>query len=71
MKKRTWNAFLIGGSTLAGGVLGTWATSRATVAFGCHFGPWGVVTGAVMGALVGSLLAGGPNSSAEAEFDPA
>lgn len=71
MNKRTWNALLIGGSTLAGGVLGTWATARATVSFGCHFGPWGVVTGAVMGALIGSLLAGGPNAPAEAELDAA
>ncbi len=60
MNKRTWHALLVGGSTLAGGVLGNWAASRATVSFGCQFGPWGAVTGAVMGALIGSLLATGP-----------
>ncbi len=64
MTKRTWDAMLIGGSTLAGGVLGTWATSRAAVAFGCHFGPWGAVTGAVLGALIGSALSGGPQVAA-------
>ena len=69
MNKRTWNALLIGGSTLAGGVLGTWATSKAALSFGCHFGPWGAVTGAVMGALIGSWLAVGPNAPADAELD--
>ena len=69
MTKRTWDAMLIGGSTLAGGVLGTWATSRAAVAFGCHFGPWGAVTGAVAGALIGSLLSGGPQLGNRRESD--
>ena len=69
MTKRTWDAMLIGGSTLAGGVLGTWATSRAAVAFGCHFGPWGAVTGAVLGALIGSALSGGPQVAATTDPD--
>jgi len=69
MNERTWNALLIGGSTLAGGVLGTWASTRATVTLGCQFGPWGVVTGAVMGALIGSLLSRGPHVSRQTDLD--
>lgn len=63
MNRRTWNALLIGGSTLAGGVAGSWGTARAGVNFGCQLGPWGVVVGAVIGALIGSALFGGPRTS--------
>jgi hypothetical protein len=69
MNERTWNALLIGGSTLAGGVLGTWASTRASVTLGCRFGPWGAVTGAVLGALIGSLLSRGPRASGETDLD--
>ena len=63
MKRSTWNALLIGGSTLAGGVAGSWATTRAGANFGCQLGPWGIVVGAVLGALIGSALSSGPQSS--------
>ena len=69
MTKRTWNALMIGGSTLAGGVLGNWAGSRATLAFGCNFGPWGVAAGAVVGALIGTLLASDPQAPHEEDLE--
>ena len=67
MNRTTWNALLIGGSTLAGGVAGSWATARAGANFGCQLGPWGVVAGAVFGVLIGSALAGGPHTFNRAE----
>ena len=71
MNKRTWNALLIGGSTLAGGVAGSWLTSRAALSMGCNLGPWGVVGGAVVGALIGAALSSGPRGEREAHFDTA
>ncbi len=67
MNRGTWNALLIGGSTLAGGVAGSWATARAVTNFGCQLGPWGIVVGGVLGALIGSALAGGPPAPSRSE----
>ena len=71
MNKRTWNAMLIGGSTLAGGVLGSWLTSRAALSMGCNLGPWGIVGGAVLGALIGATLSSGPRSEERTHLDTA
>jgi hypothetical protein len=71
MNRRTWNALLIGGSTLAGGVAGSWLTSKATVSMGCNLGPWGVVAGAVLGALIGAALSSGPQPEEGSQLDTA
>jgi phage tail tape-measure protein len=52
----TTNTLVIGGSTVAGGALGSWASARLGAAYGLRLGPWGMVAGALVGTLVGMAL---------------
>ena len=71
MSRSTWKTLLVGGSTLTGGIVGSWATTRAGVNFGCQLGPWGVVVGAVAGALVGAVISEGLRMPGDTEIQAA
>ncbi len=65
MSRSTGNVLFVGGSTLAGGVAGMWATSKLALNYGCQLGPWGVAIGAVLGALLGAAATSGPQDPAK------
>ncbi len=56
MDKTTTKALVVGGSAVAGGALGRWAGSRLATSYGMNMGPWGIVAGALLGLLAGSVL---------------
>ena len=58
MDKTAKNALVVGGSALAGGAAGSWASAKVLASYGYRLGPWGMVAGAVLGALAGSALSG-------------
>ena len=58
MEKSVKKALVVGGSALAGGAAGSWASAKVLAGYGYRLGPWGMVAGAVLGALAGSALAG-------------
>ena len=64
MEKTVMKALVVGGGALAGGAAGSWATARVLAGYGYRLGPWGMVAGAVLGALAGSALAGRMSGSA-------
>lgn len=64
MQQSTQRALIIGGTSLVGGVAGKWAAGRIATNFGTQLGPWGPVIGALLGAVVGSMLS---NQAAEVE----
>jgi hypothetical protein len=58
MDKTLTKALVIGGSALAGGAAGSWASAQALARFGYRLGPWGMMAGAVLGALAGAAMSG-------------
>ncbi|MEA3410237.1 MAG: hypothetical protein U9R74_01705 [Pseudomonadota bacterium] len=46
-----------GACAAAGGAGGSWVSARIGASYGYRLGPWGVVAGAVVGALAGAALA--------------
>ena len=56
MDKSSKNALLIWAATIAGGVGGSLATTRAGATLGLRLGPWGAVAGALIGAVAGATL---------------
>ena len=56
MSKDTLKLVMLGGSTVAGGALGSWAGARLGATYGLRLGPWGAVSGAVLGAVAGIVL---------------
>ena len=56
MDKSSKNALLIWAATIAGGAGGSWATTKAGASFGLRLGPWGMVAGALLGAMAGATL---------------
>ena len=56
MQQTTQKALIVGGTALAGGVVGKWAAARLATSFGMQLGPWGPVLGALIGAFAGSML---------------
>jgi hypothetical protein len=57
MDRNQRNAWVLIGSTVAGGVGGGIVGSRLAAAFGLAAGPWGTAAGAVLGALAGASVA--------------
>ncbi len=68
MQQSTQKALIIGGTSLVGGVAGKWAAGRVATNFGTQLGPWGPVVGALLGAIVGSLLSNQAPADVEEEF---
>ncbi len=65
MDKNLVKALAVGGSALAGGAAGSWATTKVLATYGYRLGPWGMVAGAVLGALAATALTKGmPGSEA-------
>jgi outer membrane lipoprotein SlyB len=58
MSQSTRNVLVIGGTAIAGGAAGSWLGARLAATRGLQLGPWGVVAGALVGALAGSMLSG-------------
>ena len=58
MDKTSMNALVIGGSAVAGGMLGTWAGAKLGASYGLRAGPWGIIAGALAGAVAGAALTG-------------
>jgi phage tail tape-measure protein len=56
MDQSSKNALLIWAATIAGGVGGSWATTRLGANLGVRLGPWGAVAGALIGAVAGATL---------------
>lgn len=56
MDKSSKNALVIWAATIAGGAGGSWATTKLGARFGLSLGPWGVVAGALIGAVAGAAL---------------
>ncbi len=56
MIKRRLMYYFIGGTTAVGGVGGSWLTTKIALSYGRHLGAWGVVAGAVIGAVGGVAL---------------
>ena len=56
MTKRELMHYFIGGTTAVGGAGGAWVTARIAATYGRHLGSWGVVAGAVLGAVAGAAL---------------
>jgi hypothetical protein len=50
------NALMIWAATIAGGVGGSWATTRLGASLGLRLGPWGAVAGGLIGAVAGASL---------------
>ena len=46
----------VGGKTAVGGAGGSWLTTKIALSYGRHPGAWGVVAGAVIGAVGGVAL---------------
>ena len=46
----------IGGTTAVGGASGSWMTAKIAASYGRHLGAWGVIAGAVIGAVGGVAL---------------
>ena len=53
MIKRRLMYYFIGGTTAVGGAGGSWLTTKIALSYGRHLGAWGVVAGAVIGAVGG------------------
>jgi uncharacterized protein YcfJ len=73
MDKTTMNALVVSGSAVAGGVLGRWAGAKLGATYGMRAGPWGVVAGALLGALAGNAINAamrGPELPANIDIDP-
>jgi len=56
MTKSKLMYLFIGGTTAVGGATGSWLTTKLALTYGRHLGAWGVVTGAVLGAVGGAAL---------------
>lgn len=56
MDKNLLKALMVGGGAAAGGAGGSWAAARLGATYGYRLGPWGIVAGAVLGALAGAAL---------------
>jgi len=56
MTKRELMYYFIGGTTAVGGAGGAWVTARIAASYGRHLGSWGVIAGAVLGAVAGAAL---------------
>ena len=73
MDKSSKNALVIWAATIAGGVGGSWATTRMGASLGLRMGPWGAVAGALIGAVAGASLSkrmlAEDGAPPEAEFD--
>ncbi len=56
MTKNKLMYLFIGGSTAVGGLGGAVASAKIAATYARHLGAWGVVTGAVLGAVGGAML---------------
>ena len=69
MDQSTKRALIIGSTAVAGGAGGSWLTAKLGTTFGFRFGPWGVVAGALIGALAGAALSRGAAEPQALEYD--
>lgn len=56
MTKNTLMYLFVGGTTAVGGAGGALASAKIAATYGRNLGAWGVVAGAVLGAVAGSAL---------------
>ncbi len=56
MTKNRLMYMFIGGTTAVGGASGSWMTAKIAASYGRNLGAWGVIAGAVLGAVGGVAL---------------
>jgi hypothetical protein len=69
MDQSSKNALVIWAATIAGGVGGSWVTTRLGANLGVRLGPWGAVAGALIGAVAGATLSKRLLEEAESPVD--
>jgi hypothetical protein len=73
MDEQTRDSLVMWGSAIAGGAGGAWAVTRLGATMGRQFGPWGMVAGALVGAVAAAalskMLLGNTSALLEAEAE--